>query len=105
MLAPAITLSAEEAERLRRMCQARSTPQAKVFRARLVLRCAEPDAPTNWQVAVEFGCDPDTVSKWRRRFAEKRLDGLDDAPRSGRPRSFSPGGPASGRGAGYREAG
>jgi len=90
MQAPTITLDVVEAERLRRILQARSSPQAKVFRARLVLRCAERDNPTNWQVAVEFGCDPDTVSKWRRRFAEKRLDGLDDAPRSGRPRSFSP---------------
>ena len=90
MVATTITLEAGEAERLRRICQARSAAQAKVFRARLVLRCAAPDDPTNWQVAVEFGCDPDTVSKWRRRFAEKRLDGLDDAPRSGRPRSFSP---------------
>jgi transposase len=90
MQAPTIALAAEEAEELRRICQARSAAQAKVFRARLVLRCAERDTPTNWQVAVEFGCDPDTVSKWRGRFAEKRLDGLDDAPRSGRPRSFSP---------------
>ena len=90
MRAPTIALASEEVERLQRTCQARSAPQAKVFRARLVLRCAEPDDPTNWQVAVEFGCDPDTVSKWRGRFAAKRLDGLDDAPRSGRPRSFSP---------------
>jgi transposase len=90
MVAPTITLAAEEADEIRRFCQARSSPQAKVFRARLVLRCAQPESPTNWQVAVEFECDPDTVSKWRRRFAEKRLAGLDDAPRSGRPRSFSP---------------
>jgi transposase len=90
MVAPTITLAVEEVACLRRICQARSSAQAKVFRVQLVLRCAEPDSPTNWQVAVEFECDPDTVSKWRRRFAEKRLDGLDDAPRSGRPRSFSP---------------
>jgi transposase len=90
MRAPTIILAPEETERLQRICQARSAAQARVFRARLVLRCAEPDAPTSWQVAVEFECDPDTVSKWRRRFAEKRLAGLDDAPRSGRPRSFSP---------------
>jgi len=90
MRAPTIALVPEEAEQLERICQARSSPQAKVFRARLVLRCGEPDDPTNWQVAVEFECDPDTVSKWRGRFATNRLDGLDDAPRSGRPRSFSP---------------
>lgn len=90
MRAPTIALAPEEAQRLQRICQARSSAQARAFRARLVLRCAQPDDPTNWQVAVEFGCDPDTVSKWRRRFGQKRLDGLDDAPRSGRPRSFSP---------------
>lgn len=90
MRAPTIVLDEEEQEQLRRACRARSSPQAKVFRAQLVLRCAEPDDPTNWQVAVEFECDPDTVCKWRGRFAEKRLAGLDDAPRSGRPRSFSP---------------
>ena len=90
MRAPTIVLDEKEQEQLRRICQARSSPQAKVFRVQLVLRCAEPDDPTNWQGAVEFEGDPDTVCKWRGRFAEKRLDGLDDAPRSGRPRSFSP---------------
>jgi transposase len=30
------------------------------------------------------------VSKWRKRFYEKRLDGLADQPRCGRPAAFSP---------------
>lgn len=30
----------------------------------------------------------ETIGKWRRRFAERRLDGLDDEPRSGAPRSI-----------------
>jgi transposase-like protein len=90
MRAPTILLAAEERKHLQRICRGSSSPEAKAFRAQLVLRCAKPDDPTNWQVAVEFECDPDTVCKWRRRFAERRLAGLDDAPRSGRPRSFSP---------------
>lgn len=90
MLAAPITLAAEEREQLQRICQAHSSAQSKVFRSRIVLRCAEADNPTNWQVAIELRCDPDTVSKWRRRFAKKRLEGLDDALRSGRPRAFSP---------------
>jgi transposase-like protein len=34
-------------------------------------------------VAARLGIDPDTVGKWRRRFAEHRLEGLWDEPRSG----------------------
>jgi transposase len=39
-------------------------------------------------VAVRLGIDPDTVGKWRRRFAEHRLEGLWDEPRSGTPRTI-----------------
>lgn len=85
-----LTLSPEESQELQRLCNAHSSPQAKVFRARIILRCAQADDPTNWQVAVELGCHPDRVCRWRRRFAERRRDGLEDLPRSGRPKSFSP---------------
>ena len=90
--APRLILSPYELIDLRRMASAPSTPQALAFRARLILRCAQPDRPTNDRVAAELGCDPDTVSKWRRRFRRRRLDGLHDLPRSGRPVAFSPGG-------------
>jgi len=88
--APSICLSSEEALKLKRICNARSSTQAAAFRARIILRCAQPDDPTNWQVAVELGCDPDTVCKWRRRFSARRLEGLEDLPRPGAPRTFSP---------------
>ena len=88
--ASTIFLSVDEAQELHRICNAATAGQAKVFRARIILRCAAPDDPTNWQIAIEFACDPDTVSKWRRRFAEHRLDGLEDLPRPGAPRTFSP---------------
>jgi transposase len=39
------------------------------------------------QVAERLGADRATVGKWRRRFVEKRLDGLYDEPRSGTPRT------------------
>jgi transposase len=38
----------------------------------------------NKQIAAQLGSDPTTVGKWRRRFAEHRLD--DDEPRPGAPR-------------------
>jgi hypothetical protein len=88
--APRIVLDPYELLDLRRLERAPSTPQALAFRARLVLRCARPDPPTNEQVAADLGCDPDTVSKWRRRFRKRRLAGLADLPRSGRPAAFSP---------------
>jgi transposase-like protein len=83
-------LTSEENEVLRQLANAHFTPQALAFRARLVLRCAQPDMPRNDHVAEELGCHPDTVSKWRRRFRSQRLEGLDDLPRSGRPVTFSP---------------
>ncbi len=88
--APRIRLSLDETDDLQRIVNARSSPQGLVARARIVLRCAQPDQPTNLQVAVELGCDPDTVCRWRGRFQRQRLDGLDDLPRSGRPPTFSP---------------
>ncbi len=88
--APHLLLSPYDCIDLRRLVQAHSTPQALAFRARLILRCASPDHPTNDEVAAEFDCHPETVAKWRWRFRRHGLDGLSDLPRSGRPATFSP---------------
>jgi hypothetical protein len=88
--APRIVLSPYELIDLRRLANAPSTPQALAFCAGLILRCAQADQPTNNHVAREFGCDPDTASKWRHRFRRQRRDGRADRPRSGRPAAFSP---------------
>jgi transposase-like protein len=88
--APILELSPAEQQRLHQLANARSSPQGMAFRARLILCCAGADVPRNDRVAAELGCDPDTVSKWRRRFHRRRLEGLYDLPRSGRPRAFSP---------------
>lgn len=92
--APLIRLSREEKQRLQKIADAHSSPQARAFRCRLILRCGQADRPTNEHVAQEFDCDPATVGKWRQRFARQRLDGLADLSRSGAPRAFSPGRPA-----------
>ena len=102
--APRIVLSPYEFIDLRRLANAHSTAQALAFRARLILRCAQPDKPTNDQVAAELGCDPATVAKWRWRFRRQRLGGLSDLPRSGRPAAFSPGGPPQSRHPGHHPA-
>jgi transposase-like protein/transposase len=55
-------------------------------RAAIVLACAEPGV-TYERVAAEFGVTKMTVGKWRKRFAEDRLDGLADEERPGRPKA------------------
>jgi transposase len=42
------------------------------------------------QVATELGCERHTVGRWRQRYLAHGLAGLQDAPRSGRPRRISP---------------
>ena len=75
---------------LQSLVRARSTPQALVFRCRIILRAAEGDSPSNQSLAEELGCNRHTIGRWRERFVAKGLAGLQDDPRSGRPRSFSP---------------
>jgi transposase len=75
---------------LEALVRAGSTPQALVFRCRIVLLAAAEDAPSNQNIAAELGCNRHTVGQWRERFAQRGLPGLQDAPRSGRPRKFSP---------------
>ena len=59
-----------------------------VVRAKIVLYAA--DGMQNKEIAVRLDTSPQIVSKWRKRFFEQRLEGLDEAPRPGRPGSFPP---------------
>jgi hypothetical protein len=88
--APALVLEAEAQERLQALTRAHSAPQALAFRCRLILRLAAKDQLSNLQVANELECARNTVALWRTRYRQHGLVGLQDAPRSGRPRSFSP---------------
>lgn len=85
-----VELALQVRTHLETLVRARSTPQALVFRCRIVLRAAAADNPSNQDIAAELGCDRHTIGQWRERFVAKGLAGLQDAPRSGRPRSFSP---------------
>ena len=80
--APAIELSAEEFTELQRTARSSRSSVREVFRARIVLLAAE--GQENRTIAEHMDTRPDTVSKWRRRFAEQRMAGLVDQPGRGR---------------------
>jgi hypothetical protein len=85
-----VRLSDPQRTQLEVLVRASSTPQALAFRCRLILRAAAEDHPCNLQIAAEFRCDRHTVAVWRNRYLKDGLAGLQDQPRSGRPRQFSP---------------
>ena len=64
-----------------------SAPHRLVMRARIVLLAA--DGLPNCVIAARLGVCDDTVRKWRRRYCQRGLDGMADAPRPGRPRKFA----------------
>lgn len=84
----AVTVDLSEVERaeLMSLSARRNTAQALALRARIVLACARGEQ--NKTVAAQLAIDVNTVSKWRRRFVEHRIDGLRDEPRSGAPRTI-----------------
>src|SRR5712691_7436812 len=82
-IAPTIGLDPKTRTILNRWVQAPSTAQALVLRSRIVLAAAAGHA--NQQIASDLDLPQVTVGKWRRSFAVFGLDGLRDAPRSGRP--------------------
>src|SRR5512143_2048815 len=82
--AVAIALSAVERQELESLARAQKTGQAMARRARIVLAAAT--GLENKAICAALGADANTVGKWRRRFAEHRLDGLLDEPRPGTPR-------------------
>ena len=84
-----IELSEDERGVLERAARAEKLPFQEVQRARIVLYAAEGLHDT--EIAARLDTSAGLVGRWRRRFAEQRLEGLKDKPRSGRPRRFPPG--------------
>jgi transposase len=82
-----LVLSVEERETLERWARRSTSAHALATRSKIVLACAGCD--DNKRVAAAIGVHPATVGKWRSRFVERRLDGLVDEDRPGRPRTIS----------------
>ena len=91
-----IELTDNQALELQRLIRAHTSAQTHVVRAKIVLTTAEQPSWTNQQIAEQVGTSDRMVRKWRRRWNETHS--LDDAPRSGAPRRFSPSGAGASHG-------
>jgi len=81
-----LVLDSAELAQLQSMVRSRSIPAALRARAQIVLASANGEA--NSSIAARFGYTNATVGKWRRRFVERRISGLYDELRPGKPRSI-----------------
>src|SRR6516162_1888944 len=87
-VAPAVLLDPTMKATLDQLVRSPSAPQGLVQRSQIVLAAAA--GKSNQQIAGELQMPEVTVSKWRRGFARRGLEGLQDAPRSGRPVKHGP---------------
>ena len=86
--APPLPLRPGDRERLEAMVRKRTLAQRLVFRAQIVLCCAE--GLPHREIKRRLHTSVDTVICWRKRYEQEGLDGLQDRPRPGRPPTFSP---------------
>ena len=86
MQARTVEWNSAEREQLQATVRRATSPVRDVFRARIVLDAAA--GLSNEAIAAARKTRPATVSKWRGRFLAARLEGLGDAPRSGKPARY-----------------
>ena len=83
-----IELTRAEREELGARARKYTSPYRDVIRAKLVLLAAE--GLSNDVIAARLDTPRQIISKWRHRFFDQRLAGLEEEPRGGRPARFSP---------------
>jgi transposase len=83
-----IRLSDEERKILEQRARRYTLPYRDVLRAKMILLAAE--GQENKAIAEQLHVPRPKVSKWRKRFFERGLAGLEDEPRGGRPSAFPP---------------
>lgn len=83
-----IELDKQERKQLESMARKYTSPYYVVVRAKAILLAA--DGLENKLIGQQLQMPRQIISKWRKRFFEQRLAGLQDLPRRGRPSRFSP---------------
>lgn len=84
----AIELTADEREILEQRSRRYTLPYRDVVRAKIILLAAE--GLDNKEIGERLDLPREIASKWRKRFYRRRLAGLEEEPRRGRPADFSP---------------
>lgn len=83
-----ITLGPDERRKLESLVRKYTSPYRDVIRAKIILYAAM--GLRNDEIAARVDAPRQIVSKWRKRFFEQRLAGLEEQPRRGRPPRFPP---------------
>lgn len=83
-----LALRAEQRLELEARARRYTLPYCEVVRAKIVLMAAE--GLDNDEIASRLDTRREIVSKWRKRFFEQGLPGLEERPRGGRPPVFPP---------------
>lgn len=83
-----IELSEHERTDLEAAARRYTSPYRDVLRAKIILYVAQ--GLPNDVIAARLDTPRQIVSKWRKRFFQSRLPGLDEQPRGGAPARFSP---------------
>jgi transposase len=83
-----IALSCTEEQILVERSRQYTASYCRVVRAKIILLAAS--GMENEQISQLVDVPREVVSRWRKRFYYERVDGLNDRPGRGRPRSFSP---------------
>jgi transposase len=83
-----LDLTAEQRRELEARARRYTSSYRDVVRAKIVLMAAS--GLDNEEIAARLDTSRVIVSKWRKRFFEDGLAGLEERPRGGRPRVFPP---------------
>ena len=83
-----LELTAEQRRELEARARRYTLPYRDVIRAKIVLLAAQ--GLDNDEIAARLDTRREIVPKWRKRFFEQGLGGLEELPRGGRPVVFPP---------------
>ena len=83
-----ICLDSDHLNELQERARSYTSPYFEVLRAKIILLAAQ--GLSNKEIAQRLDSPRQVVSRWRKRFFEQGLAGLEDEPRGGRPAAFPP---------------